>query len=408
MTFWILTVGMAVVVAGLLGLALLRPRGGMTPAAAYDLRVYRDQLREVDRDLARGVIGKADAERIRTEISRRILTADAQVQAEQAGHGQPRATTAIVSALVAVAVILGSVWLYRDVGAPGYGDLALTDRIALAETARQNRPGQAEAEANLPPSPARELSPDYIALVEQLRETVAERPEDLQGQMLLARNEANTGNYAAAYQAQQEVIRLKGGSVEAGDFADLANMMILAAGGYVSPEAEDVLRETLRRDPQNGAGRYYVGLMMSQIGRPDLAFRAWETLLRDSAPQAPWVPPIRAQIEDMAARAGVNYRLPDAAEPLSGPSAEDVEAAGDMSAEDRAEMIRGMVSGLSDRLATEGGPPQDWARLISSLGVLGEEAQAIAVYNNALEVFAGDTLALDVIRAGARQAGLIP
>ena len=408
MTFWIVTIGLAALVAVLLGLALMRPRGRGEPAAAYDLQVYRDQLKEVDRDLARGVIAAADAERIRAEISRRILTADAQAQAETAGRGQPALATLILSALIGAALLLGSVLLYRDIGAPGYGDLALADRIDLAEEARSTRPAQLVAENSLPPRPALQLSEDYIALVAQLRETVAKRPNDLQGQLLLAQNEANIDNFVAAYQAQEQVVQLKGDAADAGDLADLADMMILASGGYVSPEAEAVLRAALEQDASNGAARYYWGLMMGQTGRPDVAFQIWDTLLRQSAPGDAWVAPIRAQIEDMASRAGANYLLPAEATPLSGPSAEDVEAASDMSAEDRMEMIRGMVGGLSERLASEGGPPQDWARLISSLGVLGDQAQAISVYNNALEVFDGNAMALDVIRSGARQAGLIP
>jgi cytochrome c-type biogenesis protein CcmH len=70
------------------------------------------------------------------------------------------------------------------------------------------------------------------------------------------------------------------------------------------------------------------------------------------------------------------------------------------------EMIGGMVEGLSNRLATEGGPPQDWARLITSLAIMGNPDQALAVYTNAMEVFAGDPGAEDIIRAAGSQAGV--
>ena len=89
-----------------------------------------------------------------------------------------------------------------------------------------------------------------------------------------------------------------------------------------------------------------------------------------------------------------------------GPSAEDVEAAGEMSAADRMQMIEGMVSGLSDRLATEGGTAQEWAQLITALGVLGRREQAFAVYSNAQEVFAQDPGAIDQINRAAQQAGV--
>jgi cytochrome c-type biogenesis protein CcmH len=256
--------------------------------------------------------------------------------------------------------------------------------------------------------PRADVSPDFVALMERLRETVATRPDDLRGHELLARNEAAMGNFRAAHEAQARVLELKGPGATAQDFTDYADMLILAAGGYVSPEAESALAGALEREPRNGAALYYSGLMLAQVGRPDQAFAIWRRLLSDGPPDAPWIAPIRLQIEDMAMRAGeMNFTLPPA-EAAPGPSAADIAAAEDMSEADRLEMIRGMVVRLSDRLATEGGSPEEWGRLIGSLNVLGDQAQAIAVYNNALEVFADDRAAIEAIREGARQGGLIP
>ena len=413
MSFWIVTAALALASALMIGLALLRARSGVEPAAAFDLRVYRDQLKEIDRDLARGTIGAEDAERLRAEVSRRILAADADLQRETGGSGRGGPGTLAAAVVTGIVVIGGSFWLYTDLGQPGYGDLALADRLALADEARRTRPGQAEAEATLPDSAGRtDVPPDFVALMERLRETVAARPDDLRGHELLARNEAALGNFKAAHVAQARVIELKGPGATAQDFTDYADMLILAAGGYVSPEAEAALAAALEREPRNGAALYYSGLMLAQVGRPDQAFAIWRRLLEDGPADAAWIEPIRLQIEDMAARAGeVNFTLPPAQEPrlaAPGPSAADVEAAEEMAPEDRMEMIRGMVARLSDRLATEGGPPEDWSRLIGSLMVLGDQAQAIAIYNNALEVFAEDPAAIEAIRDGARQAGLIP
>jgi cytochrome c-type biogenesis protein CcmH len=215
------------------------------------------------------------------------------------------------------------------------------------------------------------------------------------------------GNFAAAHAAQSRVIALRGDAASAVDYADLADLMILAAGGYVSPQAEAVLRQALERDPRNGAARYYLGLMYVQTGRPDLGFQIWRTLLAESTPQAPWVPPIRAQIQDVANLAGVRYRLPDAAAPAPGPSAADMAAAADMSADDRNQMIRNMVAGLGERLASEGGSPEEWARLITALGVLGEKDQAGEIWTEAQATFAADPGALDTIRAAALRAGVV-
>ena len=77
-----------------------------------------------------------------------------------------------------------------------------------------------------------------------------------------------------------------------------------------------------------------------------------------------------------------------------------------MSAEDRQEMILGMVNQLSDRLATEGGSAEEWARLIAALGVLGDTDRALAIRDEAEVVFADDDDALQIISAAARQAGI--
>ena len=148
-----------------------------------------------------------------------------------------------------------------------------------------------------------------------------------------------------------------------------------------------------------------MGLMLAQTGRPDTGFRIWDQLLREGPRDAVWIPPILAQIENLAIRAGVNYQLPEigGGTTLRGPTSDDIDAAGELSPAQRMEMIQSMVQGLSERLATEGGPVEEWAQLISALGVLGRTGDARAVYENAVEVFAEDNTALDLLlRAGQR------
>ena len=65
----------AVVAATLVG-AVIRGGGDGQADGAHDLRVYRDQLSEVDRDLARGILDTDAAARARAEVGRRILAAD--------------------------------------------------------------------------------------------------------------------------------------------------------------------------------------------------------------------------------------------------------------------------------------------------------------------------------------------
>ncbi|WP_418591683.1 c-type cytochrome biogenesis protein CcmI [Ponticoccus sp. (in: a-proteobacteria)] len=407
MLFWIVTGAVALVLTVALVAALLRGHRETGPAEAFDLQVYRDQLREVEADAASGKVPPEEAERLKTEISRRLLAADAKARGTAAETGQPQGAARVMAVIVALVLVGGGFGLYTYLGVPGYPDRPLQLRMEQAEALLQDRTAQAEAEARQPATAPLDVPEDYAALVEKLRAAVSERPDDLQGHMLLTRHEAALGNARAAYTAQQQVIRLKGEEAVAQDFTDLADLMIIAAGGYVSPEAQKVLEQALSRDPDNGVARFYGGLMMAQTGRPDLGFQMWNRLLRESAAEDPWVAPIRAQITDMAARAGVtNFSLPEAPAPLRGPSAADIDNAADLSDEDRSAMIRGMVDGLLERLATEGGSPQEWARAISALGVLGEADRAGAIWTEGKTVFAGNQEALAALRDAAVSAGL--
>ena len=402
--FWLAAGAMCALVAGLMILALVRGRRGGTPAAAYDLQVYRDQLREIEKDLARGTISEEEARRVRTEVSRRVLEADRALAAGDSPHAAPKAASWIAGGLIA-ALCAGSVWLYTDVGVPGMADEPMAGRLAEARKLATDRPSQASIEAEVakritPPQP----DPNYADLVAKLRAAVAKRPDDLKGQELLARHEAGLGNYIAAYHAQQAVIRIKGKDASGDDYARLGELMIYATNGYVSPEAEDALNTALKLDPSNGSARFFSGLMMAQIGRPDIGFRIWEKLLSDSPPDAPWVKPLRAQIEQMARMGGIRYQLPPApgGSAMPGPSAGDVAAAQNMTPAQRQEMIRGMVQGLAERLDTQGGSPAEWARLIGAYGVLGEADKRQAALDKARAAFKNDPQALAMIEAAAK------
>lgn len=409
MTFWIVTTILALALAALLALVLLRARSLGEPAAAYDLRVYRQQLREVDKDLARGLINAGDADRTRTEISRRILAADAALQAHKSGQAQPRGLSLAMAGLSAAVLVAGSLLLYMQLGAPGYGDLPLDLRMEMAREAAENRPSQSEAEAHVPPAPPIEVDESYSELIEKLRQATAERADDAEGHALLARHEAALRNFKAAYEAKLTYIDIMAGDVEAFDHGEAAELMIMAANGYVSPEAESELRAALGRDPMHGPSRYYFGVMLEQIGRPDMAFQMWRETLEAGPADAPWNTAIAEQIESIAWAAGIQYSLSEsaAALPQSGPSVEEMQAASEMDEGDRQEMIRSMVDGLADRLANEGGTAEEWGRLIGALAVLGEANRAMVIHGEAQEKFAADEAALAIVDEAARQAGIL-
>lgn len=412
MLFWIICATLVAAIAFALALTLIRPRGQAAPAAAQDLQVYRAQLAEVENDLARGVLSPDEAARSRLEISRRLLEADRAVQAAGDGAEAPRKLT-LVAAGGVVLMLAGAFVLYDRLGAAGQPDAPLALRLASAEATYRARPDQASAERTAAadrkateakaaaaghPEPAPD--PNFLALMERLRKAVTERPNDPQGLALLAENEMALGNFQAGYEAQRRLIALKGDTAKAADYTRLGEFLTVAAGGLVTADAEAAFAKALEMDPRDARALFYIGMMMGQNDRPDRAFRAWDAALRVSTPDDPWVPVIAQDIDALAWLAGQQDYTAPVPVP-NGPTAEQMQAAQGMAPADRLAMIRGMVENLNARLANEGGSADDWAKLISSLRVLGEKDRAEGIATEARTKFTGRAEDLAKIEAAA-------
>ena len=179
---------------------------------------------------------------------------------------------------------------------------------------------------------------------------------------------------------------------------------MLAANGYVSPEAETAIGQALARDAALPIARYYAGLLAAQTGRVSEAIMIWEGLRAEAPPNAPY----RAFLDTMLAEARAMQTggdpAPATAEP--GPSAEDVAAAGQMTPEERQAMIEGMVAGLEERLTSEGGSAEEWLRLMTSYDRLGRREDATRAARLGIEAFGSSTEA-DFLREQALLMGLI-
>ena len=397
--FWAIAAVLTAMVALVMVQALRR--GGDSDGEHPDLKVYRDQLAEVDRDLARGTLTEEEGQRLRVEVSRRLLEADRSLASQAA----PTARGSLIWAgVLVIAVLGGALWVYDRMGAPGYADLPLASRLAAADQALQSRPSQAETLAILPAASPIDPGAEFTALMDKLRAAVTQRPDDAMGLELLARNESALGNYQAAYEAQTKLLTLLDQSASPDQHLFAAQILIAQAQGYVSPDAEAHLIDVLRRAPDNGMARYLTGLMFAQNGRPDRAFELWQPLILEGPEDAPWVEAASADIETAAALAGIPFEMPE----IPGPSAEDMAAAGDMTAEDQQAMIEGMVGQLEARLLAEGGSVEEWLRLINALQVLNQTERGTAALRAAEAALAADPAGLQSVRDAATAAGFGP
>jgi cytochrome c-type biogenesis protein CcmH len=318
-------------------------RGTRSVAGGSDLLVYKDQLLEIDRDRASGLIGESEAEAARLEVSRRLLTAAnasaakaSDVTALQVGK---RRRAAIVSA--AIMLGLGVPGLYVALGSP-------------------NIPGE-PAFARVPTTEGKQ---SVAALVGQVEANLTRNPNDGAGWEVIAPVYLRLGRYDDAVQARKKSVTLNGES--ATRQADLGEAEAAAADGVVTADARASFQRAVALDPHEPKARYYLGLAAEQDGKSGEAASMWRALLADAPPGAQWTSFVR---EALAHLTGTPSSEP-------GPTASDVAAASNMSNGARREMISSMVTRLADRLQDNGGDVDGWVRLVRAYAVLGDRDKA--------------------------------
>lgn len=365
MTVWLAFAFLAAAVIAAVIVPLATARRAPPVRAAFDRAVYRDQLREIDREVERGLLTAAEAAAGRLEIERRLL-AGAAAEARSgtsAGSMLPSAPRTLIIAL-ALAVPLGAVAVYLSNGSP-----QLPDQPYWARAAER-----ALVDAN----GALDLDKTAAALEARLKDA----PDNAESWLLLARTQAARGRWqdsAAAY--HQALVLTKQRPDVAASFGE---MLVMAADGIVAPAARDAFAMALARDPGNAPARYYLALADAQAGKSEAAIEAWQKLLADSPADAPWVPTVKARIADTAKAAGLPVPAPPSPKaPTPGPSAEDLAGAAQMSSEQRAQMVRGMVERLAVRLQEDPSDLQGWLRLGRAYEVLDEPEKAADAYGHA-------------------------
>ncbi|MER9749394.1 c-type cytochrome biogenesis protein CcmI [Mesorhizobium sp. M0140] len=375
MLFWviaaILTLGASLAVL----LPLAASAKGASSSGEHDLEVYRDQLSELDRDAARGLIQPAEAAEARAEIARRILRLDNAGTAGGANPGRAPITARLVATVAVLAVPLVSWGLYVKLGSPDLPSQPLSERLAK--------------------NPADSSVDELVARAEA---HLAANPTDGRGWDVLAPVYLRMQRFSDAAGAYRNAIRLDGDS--AVRQAGLGEAIASAAGGIVSADAQDAFEAALKLDPANAKASFYLAMALAQEGRAKEATTAWQAMLDRLPPDSPW----RGAVEQALAKSGSSDVASGGA--TNGPDAGDVDAASSMSPQDRETMINTMVAGLDDKLRQNPRDPEGWMRLVRSYVVLGKADQAREALGRAIAVFGADSDQAKKFTAFAASLGL--
>lgn len=224
--FWVLA---GLLLAGGLFLilpSLIRPRATVQgQVGGANVAVYRDQLKEAERDLAADLITPERFEQLKAEIQRRVLE-DTQGAAAPAATAAPSRKLALALALV---IPLASVGTYLTLGAPD----AVSPTVAAPANGDQHQ-----------------VTPDQIQrMVAALAERLKADPGNADGWLMLGRSYAALDRYGDAVGAYRKAVDLMPGNANV--LADLADVMAMSQGKQLAGEPMKIIQQALAIDPRH-------------------------------------------------------------------------------------------------------------------------------------------------------------
>ncbi|UPK40544.1 c-type cytochrome biogenesis protein CcmI [Bradyrhizobium sp. 186] len=354
--------------------AVLWPLGRGARAESQDtenqgseVAVYKDQLTEIERDLATGLIAAPEAEAARVEIGRRLLAAASSGPALAPKSSLNWRRAAAVLAFAGLPLV--AIGVYMPLGSPRLQDFPLAQR--------ERGSGSGMALENL---------------VVQVQQHLEKNPTDGRGWNVLAPVLARLGRFDDAVRAYRNSLTYNGESSERR--ADLGEAISAAAGGVVTAEAKTEFERAHALNADDPKANYFLGLAAEQDGRKDDAAAIWRALLAKAPADAPWRPLVQSSL----ARVGGST--------VPALSDETIAAAKDMNEGDRGAMVRGMVERLATRLKQNGDDVEGWLRLVRAYLVMGDRDKAMGASTDARQAVANDAERLRQLNEGLKTLGL--
>ena len=359
MIFWFIAIAVTTVAcAALVYAAGPRTVNAGGPELADGNSQFALVLAGIDADLAAGKLEEADALAARAELAREVI----RLKAEHRPLASARPELGRRPLMIGVA---------------GIAALALAIYAVLGSPDLPSRPLASRAQAESP-----EL--DLGTAISRIETALAANPDDLRGWTVIAPAYLQMGRYADAAKAYRRMIELSGPTPDLQ--TKLAEALMFEAQGAGSAEAMNLLRAAAASDPTHVLSRLYIAADLTRRGDYAAAINAWNEVLALSTGDEPWLASARQGL----AVAQNNGVAPQAGQAPSFSAAET-------------EMVGQMVSGLSSRLAAQGGSIEEWTQLVRAYLVLGDTDKAQAAFDAAVLAYpsAFDRGDLDTLALGA-------
>jgi len=249
-----------------------------------NLEIYKDQMRELEADLANGVLSQEQFDQGHLELERRLLE-DVPPNAGQTAPRDDSEAGRGAAITVMLLVPLLAVFLYLIEGNPA----ALSpEKITVAQQSGNG--------------PAHAVTAEQInAMVEGLAARLENNPQDAEGWRMLGRSYVALGRYQEAVGALQRAVSMLKDDPDL--LADYADALAMTSGQTLEGKPLELVKRALKLDPNHEKSLWLAGTAAYNKGDYHGAVAYWDRLLKQMTPgskEAQQVMSIIAEAKDLA------------------------------------------------------------------------------------------------------------
>jgi cytochrome c-type biogenesis protein CcmH len=289
--FWLICAALvAIALAFVLPTLLQRPNApDEDNKKEANVEIYRDQLRELDADLANGIVSPEQYRQDRDEIERRLLEDVAAAPHTGNTPAAARSDRAVVYA-VAFGIPVAAVALYLLVGTSA----ALSGAPAAVTSSSRD------------PEAARKTQQGIEANVAALAKRLEQNPGDADGWTMLARSYISLEKYREASDAYAKASALK--NQDADVLVEYAFALAMANGRQLQGQPTELVRRALQIAPENPRALELAGSAEFEAKDYKQAIAHWQKLLEKSSGNAELTQTISERIDEAKKLAGATAK----------------------------------------------------------------------------------------------------
>ncbi|MCF6321316.1 MAG: c-type cytochrome biogenesis protein CcmI [Rhizobiaceae bacterium] len=372
MIFWILIGLLTLVTVSVVVIPVFGNAKKLDSPLEYDKEIYKARLKEIEQERTLGTISEREYENSLAEEGKRLLMLASSDSNNDVAYKPTSQKSAVLGALFAAILV---------------PLIALTAYFNLGAINTPDQPLQARLDAD-------PRGQSLLVLLQRAENQLAKNPDDGRGWLIVAPVYMRMGRVQESITAYRNVIRILGPTPELQ--TSLGEAIAVAANGEIDKEALELFKKAADADPASLKPRFFMAIALNQSEEFEKAVPAWQNLIKNSPTDSPWLDVARQQLKLAQGKIGNN--IPDAVSnaPVAdsnapgNPTAEDIEAAGQLSTDDRQSFINSMVERLSAELEENPQNKAGWQRIIRSYTVLGRKDEALAAIEKAMQVFEDD------------------